>query len=216
MKTPNIFFQNRLPHILPIGACFFVTFRLGDSLPIQVQKDIILKYQQELESLEKEAPTNWKEQKVKLKRAIFEEYEQNLDQNPFGACYLKNPQIAQIVVDQIFNFDKEWYKVHAFCIMPNHVHLLLDLSVQVKKSEEAIGKEYVQLHRILKRIKGASARYANLTLGRSGTFWQRESYDHFIRDAAEWQNTVAYILNNPVKAGLVKHWEDWPYSYYRF
>lgn len=53
----------------------------------------------------------------------------------------------------------------------------------------------------------------NLELGKTGVFWQAESYDHLIRSDRELGAIGNYILENPVKAGLVTKWEDWPYSY---
>ena len=66
---------------------------------------------------------------------------------------------------------------------------------------------------VLRLLKGSTARKCNLELGRSGEFWTHESYDHFIRDEREFANVIAYILNNPVKAGLVAEWTDWKFSY---
>lgn len=82
--------------------------------------------------------------------------------------------------------------------MPNHVHLI-------------IGNVNPVLHDVLKRMKQHTGRQANKLLGRTGkSFWHRESYDHIIRNEKEMQSQIAYVLNNPVKAGLVKNWEDWP------
>ena len=66
---------------------------------------------------------------------------------------------------------------------------------------------------IMQSLKGRTARQVNLLLGRSGDFWQHENYDHVVRDEAERQRIVTYILNNPVKANLVEHWQDWPWTY---
>ncbi len=82
-------------------------------------------------------------------------------------------------------------------------------------TEEELEDKYVQLDKIMKRIKGSSARYINLALDRKGTLWQKDSYDHYVRNEREWRNILSYILENPVKAKLVKHWKDWPYSYYK-
>ena len=58
-----------------------------------------------------------------------------------------------------------------------------------------------------------TARQANLLLGRTGeTFWQAESYDHWVRDETEWDRIAAYIEDNPVKAGLVHCAEDYRWS----
>ena len=72
---------------------------------------------------------------------------------------------------------------------------------------------YYALPRILHSLKGYTAKKANQVLGREGQFWQRESYDHIVRDRDEQLRIRRYILNNPVRAGLVDHWTEWPYSY---
>jgi REP-associated tyrosine transposase len=64
-------------------------------------------------------------------------------------------------------------------------------------------------------LKLYTAREANKVLQRSGTFWEHESFDHYIRNEAEWKRTVKYVLENPVKAGLVRTWQDWPWNYLR-
>jgi hypothetical protein len=65
----------------------------------------------------------------------------------------------------------------------------------------------------MKSLKGYTAHEVNRLLGRTGVpFWQRESYDHWVRDQPEWQKIVAYIENNPVKAGLVSRAEDYRWS----
>jgi putative transposase len=63
-------------------------------------------------------------------------------------------------------------------------------------------------------VKGRSARECNLILSRTGSFWEHESFDHVIRPG-KLQATMRYVLNNPVKAGLVKHWREWRWNYCR-
>lgn len=65
----------------------------------------------------------------------------------------------------------------------------------------------------MQSFKRYTARQANLFLQREGPFWQAESYDHVVRHSAELERVIHYILNNPVKAGLVKQWQDWPWSW---
>jgi len=91
------------------------------------------------------------------------------------------------------------YLLHAYVVMPNHVHLLIT--------------PRLPLSRIMRGIKGVSARDANRILGRYGkVFWQDESYDHWVRDEAEFGKIRFYIEHNPVGAGLVKQPEDWKWS----
>ena len=74
--------------------------------------------------------------------------------------------------------------------------------------------EHPSLSKIMHSLKGRSARECNLILNRKGQFWEHESFDHVIR-AGKFDKTIRYVLNNPVKAGLVKHWREWPWNYCR-
>ena len=84
--------------------------------------------------------------------------------------------------------------------MPNHSHMLLT---------PCAGHE---LSAILHSLKSYTANEANKLAGRSGQFWQPESFDRYVRDADHFQNVITYIENNPVKARLCEKPEDWPYS----
>ncbi len=86
--------------------------------------------------------------------------------------------------------------------MPNHIHLIFRLL----ENNERIDK-------IMQYIKGGTAFECNKYLNRKGRFWQDESFDRLIRDDKEFYNILEYVKNNPVKAGLVKNWEDWPYTF---
>ena len=91
------------------------------------------------------------------------------------------------------------YELGAYVVMANHVHLLIWPKVTPD--------------RLLKSLKGATAREANRLLGRTGEpFWQKESYDHWVRDAAEYAKIRRYIENNPVKAGQVQNPCEFPWS----
>ena len=93
------------------------------------------------------------------------------------------------------------YELRCYCIMPNHVHLVVELPLQAPP-----------LAKTLQLMKGYSSREANRLLGLSGAFWQAESYDHVVRPG-ELDRIIRYVLENPVKAGLVDEWEKWPYSF---
>jgi REP element-mobilizing transposase RayT len=101
----------------------------------------------------------------------------------------------------LFIGEKQWqlYDLSAWVLMPNHVHVLLDPHKAVSE--------------VTRAMKSASAGEANQVLGRSGMpFWQDESYDHWVRDAKEFNRIVRYIEWNPVDAGLVRRIEDWAWS----
>jgi putative DNA methylase len=71
---------------------------------------------------------------------------------------------------------------------------------------------YISLARIYHSLKSYTSKKANAILGRRGTFWQIESYDHWIRDEQEFWRVIEYIENNPVKVGLCQKPEDWRWS----
>lgn len=124
-----------------------------------------------------------------------------LDTARTGPTWLRMPPIARLVVDAIaFGQDHlRQYELGAFAVMPNHVHVLVIPRISITK--------------VTRRLKGYTARQANLMLGRTGeAFWQPESYDHWVRSEQEWGRIVRYIENNPVVAGLAARPEAYPWS----
>jgi len=121
-----------------------------------------------------------------------------LDQERSGPLYLRNPEVAQLLVDAMI-YRQGHLQLHAYVIMVNHVHVLITPRVEVS-----------QLMHSLKRY---TARKANQILGLTGhPFWQEESYDHLVRDETEFRRIADYIELNPVKAGLVTAREEFPWS----
>jgi putative transposase len=130
----------------------------------------------------------------------FREYDSELDKASSGPLWLKEPRIASIVVAGIREAaERALCLTHAWVVMPNHVHLLI--------------APLAPIAAITKAIKGSTARAANLLLNRTGEyFWQDESFDHWIRDEAQFEKVKKYIERNPVAAGLVKEESEWPWS----
>jgi len=178
-----------LPHWNRDEAVYAVTFRLADSLPAAV----VGAWREERRKLERRAAaaggTSSAAEVYRLDELGSERIEAFLD-SAHGACWLGQDAIAQIVKDALLHFAGERYEVHAWCIMPNHVHLVL----------EPIGAW--TLAELMHGLKSFTAKQANLTLGRTGEFWQAEYYDHLVRDEADYARVVAYVLGNPDKAGL--------------
>ncbi len=222
MKANDIktFYRGILPHLQPIGATFFVTFRLKGSIPRSKILELKVVFEEKKKFLFSQKPRHFTEKLFEEQHQFFLAYDKLLHNADAGPHYLKDVGIASIVTDQIHRFDGEFYDLIAYCIMSNHVHILIDTSLQLPEDPAMINFEQIQfepLERIMKRIKGASARYANLALNRSGsTFWQKESYDRLVRDEREFHNTIAYILDNPVKAGLVDHWEQFSFTFFKY
>ena len=126
--------------------------------------------------------------------------DRHLDSARTGPKYLLQKPIAQIVVDSLYRGVRlGHYDLGAYVIMANHVHVLM--------------LPRLPASRVLKALKGVTAREANKYLGRTGgSFWEKESYDHWVRDDREWQRIASYIVNNPVKAGIVRRAEEYAWS----
>ena len=124
-----------------------------------------------------------------------------LDRGATGPLYLSRQEIAKLVVDALQDGDHKLqrYQLHAFVVMPNHVHILVTPKVT---SSQWLGP-----------LKGFTAYRANELLGSHGqTFWQDESNDHLVRSEGEFDRIRAYIEENPVTAGLVSGAEQYPWS----
>lgn len=143
------------------------------------------------------------------------EYDVLLDAINEGPDYLKDDNIRNINTKELFKNDGLLYDLTAYCIMSNHVHILIETSNQLSVISDDIELEmkYVSLDKIMKKIKGPTAMYCNKYLNRSGQFWERESFDIYIRNEKMFNNIISYILQNPVKAGLVKHWDEYQGSF---
>ncbi len=184
-----------LPHVKREGAAYFVTFRLVDSLP----KEVLLRFEHEHAEALRSALTNG-ESTEEIHRELRRQIERYLDTGA-GECHLRRPEIADMVADALRHFHGEQYQLDDWVVMPNHVHSILWPRPNFTLSE------------ILKSRKRHIARQANLILGRTGeTFWQRESYDHWIRNEAEQERIRRYIRGNPVAAKLCARPEDWKWS----
>lgn len=195
------YYKRRLPHIQVAGATYFITFRLTNSLPLEA----LHKLTEERQRINR-LPER---QKESAHCAWFTKYDEYLDQALHGNLFLKTEQVAHMVAESILFRDGEVYDLISYCIMLNHVHL-------VCTPLEKLAGTYYGLTEILHSLKRHTAREANKILQRSGTFWQDESYDHIIRDDAELERIVKYILYDPVKAKLVKEQVDWKWSYCKF
>ena len=136
-----------------------------------------------------------------------------LDLARTGPRWLERADIAQLIVENIFHHAEERFRLWAFVVMPNHVHLLLEpLTISKNSGTELNDDDFVALPRITHALKSYTSKRTNSVLNRHGAFWQEESYDHWVRDEKEFSRVVVYIENNPVKAGLVDLPEKWQWS----
>ena len=204
------FYRRSLPHIQPRGATFLVNFRLAGSLPAEVVERLRI----EANQLEKNIQTI-KDHKEKLllrnegQHILFIKWDEALHKSQTGPFWLGDERIADIVANSILYHDNNWFDLLAYCIMPNHAHLVL------APFESSDTTDY-SLTKIMHNIKRNSANHANKVLGRTGAFWQHENYDRFARNDTELERIIKYVLYNPVKANLVKEQTDWKWSYSKY
>ena len=237
MKYYKTYYQRNLPHYHPEGYALFVTFRLINSLPLHIIKELQEKNDKLLKHISGISDKRIKSEFYREHHQnYFEEFDGWLDRYKESPRWLGNANAANVVKEAIhFNDDKD-YELLAFTIMPNHVHIVFTPIVDRDSSRSRIqdaekekklrngndinvvlqDRSISLVADILRKIKGSTARECNKILSRTGAFWQHESYDHVIRDEIELKHIVEYVLNNPVKARLCEKWEDWAHSYCNF
>lgn len=177
----NWYSRGYLPHFDVPNLIQSVTFRLADSIP---QSKLL----EDWDALTAEQ----KEERNRILEDILD--------SGHGECLLGDPRCATIVQDKLLQRDGDWYRLLAWAIMPNHVHVLLMLMPGCTMA------------RAVQHWKGGSAFEINKLLGRTGALYLREYHDRYMRDNEHLDNTISYIEGNPVKARLVDLPEQWPYS----
>ncbi len=201
-----------LPHLDQPGLVQAITFRLVDSVP----EKIVMGWVLELGLADGGNGDAGRETKgeaggtpavpggtgfPKLKREV--ELRKRLatyEDAGHGKCWLGQARVAEMVQGALQHFDGARYRMLAWCVMPNHVHVLIE------------SMPGWPLANVVHAWKSFSANRANELLGRTGAFWFRDYYDRYIRDARHFAKAMDYIEQNPVKAGLVAMPKLWPFS----
>ena len=190
--------RNYLPHI-ENQKCQMITFRLYDSVP----KSVIEQWKSTLADLQtpngSQASSLQDKNKTQTQASSLHKIEtrrilkllDKYEDAGYGQCYLKDDRAAEIVKNALFYYHQVKYEVISWCIMPNHVHVLISLLKEVSLSE------------ILHSWRSFSSNEINKLFNRTGRLWMPEYFDRYIRDEDHFNNVVNYIHNNPVKAGLV-------------
>ncbi len=156
-----------LPHRDSPGLTQFITYHVADAFPTELLGEwaALLKIEEQRE-----------------RRKQLEAY---LDKGQ-GRCWLRRPQIADLCEAAFLQFNNERYNLEAWCIMPNHVHVLVKVTT-------------VPMAQFVKSWKGYTARMCNRMLGRTGAFWADDYWDTYMRDEDQQRRTICYIENNPAK-----------------
>lgn len=232
------YYKHSLPHFQQPGQTYFVTWSLKDAIPKHKleyfeKKLEILKLRLRpgladsgllglansdsplVESRigireshkDKSRYGNWEtleKQYFLLRKKYIQTYNDLLDIQKNPVIDLSKTAHIRIITDALTFWEAKKLKNHTFCIMPNHVHWVFEL---FEKDEEG---NSVYLQDILYSVKRFTATKINKIENRKGALWQKESFDTTIRDERHLYYAFEYTLNNPVKAGFVKDWKDWP------
>ena len=195
-------YSRQLPHLIPQGVPIFLTWNLKGAMPQTAMKSL----HQERRRLE-EQPSRPGEttadRKLREHKILFAIADRFLDRAVAGPMHLAHPPAAEIVENLTLSGASKQHELFAWCVMSNHVHVLLTPRVELKDVTQA--------------IKGYAAFKINgMQNARGRAFWQDESYDHWVLDEEELFRIIHYIENNPVAAGLCERPEDWPRSSARF
>jgi putative DNA methylase len=174
-----------LPHWEAGEVAQSITFRLADSLPTVALEEL----EQRLRALPNDEASA--ERRMQFERALDKGH---------GETWLSDGRIAELVEGAFLHFDGDRYRLHAWVVMPNHVHVVVT----------PIGKW--TLASIAHSWKSFTATAANRLLNREGAFWAREYFDRAIRDDAHYANAVRYVERNPVKALLCERADQWRFS----
>ena len=180
MAVLIMFYRRHLPHWQKPDSALFITWRLHGSLP-------------------RKTLASFMRERNPGKRFLI--LDRELDKARYGPTWLKDPSLSKIVADSLRHGAEKLrlYRLSAFVVMSNHVHILIWPRAYLSK--------------ITKSIKGYTARECNKLLSRTGkNFWQDESFDHAVRNEDEFWRIKRYIEENPVKAGLVENSAYWPWS----
>lgn len=203
------YYRRHLPHIQPPGATMFITFRLANSIPMQVLRQLEQEQQEQERALSNISDLHERAKQAELlDRKFFGKWDRLLDFSPNEPYWLREPEIAQLVTNSLHYQDSKRYMLEAFCIMPNHVHLVC---TPLAESEDT----FYSVSAIMHAIKRHTAFHANKLLKRTGDIWHHENYDHYVRNDDELSRIIEYVLHNPISAGLVKSLEKWNWSFCR-
>jgi REP element-mobilizing transposase RayT len=193
----RVSYRRHLPHFQPAGATFHVVVKLDGAVPLSVVEAL---------RQERDAALGHRPGQLAWQRSHFINMERDLDACTMGPRWLAESQIAALVRDAIHHRDGSDWDLIAYTIMPNHVHIVAIPGLASDGTPRALPD-------LLGSFKRYTATKANEMLKRRGAFWQQESYDRAIRDGDELRRTVLYVINNPVKAGLVDDGAVWAWTY---
>ncbi len=180
-EAPIANLSGNLPHWRQEGVTYFVTFRLADSMP----QEKLRQWEEERKAWQEKHPEPHDEETRREYYRLFPKRFQEWLDAGYGECILARPEFKALVENALRHFDGERYLLDEYVVMPNHVHVLVTPLANHELSDT------------LHSWKSYTAHEINKALGRSGTVWQKESFDHIIRSPAQMERIRQYIRDNP-------------------
>lgn len=210
MIPEGIFRRRRLPHWDVADATFFVTACLADSIPARGLNALRV-YRRRLDSQPRPKAVSEEEWEYQKHKLVFAKFDSIIDDEP-ASRLSENRAASEIVQNALFHFAGNRYWLLAYVIMPSHFHWVFQPTSEyceliARETDERTPREL-----IMHSIKSFTGTRCNQALGLGGMFWQDESYDHCVRNHDELLRIIAYVENNPVKAGLVRTAEESEFS----
>jgi REP element-mobilizing transposase RayT len=205
------FYKHILPHFQQPGQAYFITWNLKDAVPPKA----LLRYTNQLEEIKAQIEFHEKQEHEKrlirelktnyhsTRRKYIKAYDDLLNLGENLIVDLSKPENLKIIKEALHFWENRKLENFAYSIMPNHVHWVFGL---FEKDEN---DHLVYLQDLMHSVKSVTANRINEVEKRSGTLWQKESFDTTIRDDKHLYNAINYTLQNPVSAGLVSDWREW-------
>ncbi len=197
-----------MPHGYACETPVHVVYRLADCLPVGVLKELTRELVDQLTALELQHPGDTARIDA-VKEEFLLRYDELLDAQDQSKYILHKPEVARIVLDSWRTLhERRVVRLHAACIMGNHAHAVL---------QGWPGMPDAQLGKIIGEHKSFTTKLileADLhadKASRKRKIWAPGFFDRYVRPGS-WESVMAYVLNNPVKAGLVKEAMDWPHT----
>lgn len=232
MKIPVL---PTLPYPASFRGVYFVTLRLRDALPRSFGQNLGLQYYHK--QLEFAGKPDAELLTHQVRKKLFSRFEEALDLEKYGPAYFREPSLAKLIGNTIL--DSSEYVVHAYSILPNHVHLLLEFQepgsgvLEIDSFEQIDYKPLREAVRTFQEATESAVQEALRTLDKPehiGVFqhhnpqgvpapetelWHEQSFDFQIPDKFSFEKTRRYILLNAANAHLVDNWSAWPFLFWR-
>ncbi|HNX00770.1 MAG TPA: transposase, partial [Candidatus Cloacimonadota bacterium] len=205
-ESTSFFYKRRLPHLFQQNHPVFITWGIKFHLPEHIKNhlhQLKIEFEQSCKNMSNEYRLLMA---TSYHKKIFDWYDTQMGVIKEVPDILIQPGVSEIIKKCLLFDNEKKYCLNAYCIMPNHVHVLITPYANPESYKNSLSS-------ITKSWKGYSAKIINQELNRKGAFWNRESYDHLVRNENEFFRIVNYIIQNPVKAHLVANYQDWEYTW---